>query len=489
MRALLALLLAGLTLAGCVSPAADVDPASDGGLLPEGFAPPVAMTQPTGGAEPNVAVAPDGTLWITAVAGSQERPNHEQGAAWLWRSTDDGATWETLRAPQRDTPLGSVPGTRRPFGSSDADVVASADGWIYYSDWWNWGSPVCPPVGGGLVPLPASPCSRYGSYLVERSSDGGNTWESASVTTLDSVGGMDRQWLVAGPDGFVGLFYAYFHGPNPARAQGAADDLEGRSSIQAVYSRDHGATWTEPATVVETAPGESAFNQIGHPRVSPDGTLWMPHAWTKITDDYWHDPSEVRVAVSSDMGATWEVRKVADVPEGFDNLWAVQGDVDARGVMHVAWGARTGENMTVFHAMSADDGATWSEPIALSAGGLHFLPWVAATGDGDVAVAFYGSNATGVPDEAPEETEWFAWVARRQGDNGTFVLEKAQADPVKVGPMCPRGGDCQPALRDLLDYPSVAFGPDGALHVAYAVSRQVNGVNAGLVTYTRTLAG
>lgn len=476
--------LAIAILSGCVSPAADVAPAStDAAALP-GFSLPVAMAQPTGGAEPNVVVAADGTIWITAVAGSQERPNHERGAAWLWRSTDDGTSWDTLRAPQRDTPLGSVPATRRPFGSSDADVVTSPDGWVYYSDWWNWGSPVCPPAP---LPLPASPCSRHGSYLVERSADGGGTWESATVTTLDSPGGMDRQWLVAGDDGFVALLYAYFHGPNPTRAQGAADDLAGRSSVQAVYSRDHGATWSDPATVVEA--GAADFNQIGHPRLSPDGTLWMPHAWTKIEDDYWHDPSEVRVAVSEDMGATWEVRKVADAPEGFDNLWAVQGDVDARGAMHVAWAARTGDNMTVFHATSLDKGATWTEPVALRAEGLNFLPWVAATGDGEVAVAFYGGNATGVPDDAPEDAEWFAYVARRSGDHATFVVEKVQAEPVKVGPMCPRGGDCVAPMRDLLDYPGVAFGPDGALHVAYATSRQVNGVNAGLVTYARTAAG
>ncbi|HUR68185.1 MAG TPA: hypothetical protein VM370_02995, partial [Candidatus Thermoplasmatota archaeon] len=80
----LALLLTTLLFAGCVTPGALVG-APD---TSANFGAPLAMEQPSAGAEPNVAVAPDGTIWITAVAGSQERPNHEQGAAWLWRSKD-----------------------------------------------------------------------------------------------------------------------------------------------------------------------------------------------------------------------------------------------------------------------------------------------------------------------------------------------------------------------------------------------------------------
>lgn len=481
MRRALGLLLALLSLAGCATPGANVDAAAaelEAALL--SFGAPVAMDQPTSGAEPNIAVAPDGTIWITAVAGSQERPNHEEGAAWLWRSTDGGATFETLRAPVRDTPLGTLPATRRPFGSSDADVVTSPDGWVYYSDWWNWGAPVVPPAGIPAA-LPVSPTNRYGSYLVEASNDGGETWARQSVTTLDTFGGMDRQWLVAGENGWVGLFYAYFHGANPTRADQAPDALEGRSSIQAVYSRDHGATWTSPATVVEA--DASAFNQIGHPRLTQEGLLWMPHAYTQQTNGYWTDPSEVRVARSTDMGATWDVVKVADVPGGFDNLWAVQGDSEPDGTMHVAWAAREGERQAVYLSTSRDNGTTWSEPLALRAEGTNFLPWVAAKA-GEVAVSWYGGDVTGDPLEAPDDTPWQLYVARVQEE--LVAMGPASAEPVKLGPMCAKGGAC-PAERELLDYSGIAYGPDGALHLSYAVSREVNGVKAGLVTYAASL--
>lgn len=481
-------ILACLAAAGCLSPAA-TDAIGSASLPALDFLAALAMDQPTGGAEPNLAIAPDGTLWITAVAGSQERPNAMTGAAWLWRSTDGGATWETMRAPVRDTPLGTNPTipsplgnvgqTRRPFGSSDADVVASPDGWVYYSDWWNWGTPVIVP-GGGL--LPASPNSRYGSYLVERSSDGGVTWESSPVTTLDTIGGIDRQWLVAGEDGYVGLAYAYFHGPqNTVRALG---DPQGRSdfimTIQIVESHDYGASWSDPTTVVPAMSGRSL--QIAHPRMHPEGAVVMPFGDMGMGSDGWKDASSVWLAVRPTPEDGWAQRKVADVPEGFDNLWAVQGAVDLDGTVHVAWASRTGENMTISVASSEDLGTTWGPIRQIRAAGLNFLPWVASAGTDTVAVAWYGSDATGDPMKAANETEWWPYVAESLDSGATWSIARASSEPVKLGPMCPRGAACA-SDRELLDYPSLDYDADGRLHVAFASSRDVAGAKAGLVQY------
>ena len=478
------LLLAALVLPGCASPANEgVKTASlvalDG--PPLAFSAAKAMEQPTGGAEPNLAVAPDGTLWIAAVAGSQERPNAMQGAAWLWTSKDHGASWQNVRAPQRDTPLGTVQGTRRPFGSSDADVVVAKDGWVYSTDWWNWGSPVVAPVPGAAG---LGPNNRYGSYLVEASGDGGKSWTSAPVTTLDSIGGIDRQWLVPGPNGTLGLFYAYFHGQQNAIRN--AGDLNGRGdalmSIESVWSTDHGASWSNPVTVVPTA--SNADYQIGHPRFVGNSTYVMPYGWidwTSGTDD-WHNPSEVRLAVSRDNGTSWTSRVVASVPEGFDNLWAVQGAVDATGRVVVAWAARTGETMTLFESESTDLGLSWSAPVALRAEGLNFLPWVAARADGEVAIGWYGGDAKGDPMVAPPDAQWFPYVAHRAGVGQPWGVAKVSQEPIKTGPMCPKGAACAKD-REALDYLSLDFDSTGALHVAFAKSRDVSGAKAGQVLY------
>jgi hypothetical protein len=469
--------LLALTLAGCVTTSeplgSNLLPGAGGALA---FLDDVAMEQDSFGAEPNMAILPDGTIFITAVAGSQERPNAMTGTSWLWRSPDGGETWETLRSPVRETPLGTLPMTRRPFGSSDADVVTSPDGWVYYSDWWNWGSPVA--VGG-----------RYGSYLVERSNDGGNTWESSPVTTLDSLGGIDRQWLVAKDGGYVGLFYAYFHGQQNTLA--TLGDLHGRGSfvmsIQMVRSNDHGATWSSPITVVEPIP-DRAY-QIAHPTVLADGTLAMPYADVGPGTDFWNSPGTVRVMLSRNDGTTWFPRTVAAVPEGFDNLWAVQGAADAQGNLFVAWAARTGPTMTVFVSRSSDQGATWTEPFALRAAGLNFLPWVAARGDGQAAVGWYGGDAQGDPLEAPEDHPWFAYAAETRDGGATWSLARVSEEPVKLGPLCPRGAACGANNRELLDYVSLAYDPEGRLHYGFARSQELDGAKAGFVHYAGEVLG
>jgi hypothetical protein len=157
--------------------------------------------------------------------------------------------------------------------------------------------------------------------------------------------------------------------------------------------------------------------------------------------------------------------------------------VDAAGTLYAAWAARTGETMTLFLSESRDEGLTWTGPLALRAEGLNFLPWVAARGDGQVAVAWYGGNATGNPEDAPEDAAWFTYVAERKGPGEPFSLGAASgAAPVKVGPMCPKGAACT-GNREILDYPSLAYDAQGGIHVAFATSREVAGVKAGLVNY------
>lgn len=464
-------LAATVALAGCLGALDEGDPAATSSRpdpvedLPDPIqALPQAEVLPhdVAASEPNTAALPDGTLFATAPVGLNPHPNAVEGSAWLWRSTDGGESWEVLRDPHvtdRD------PTDTGPFCSCDADVEASPDGWIYYTDWWSAG------LAGG-------------NYLVERSPDGGETWESTPVTIPHPVTfSVDRQWLVAGEDGFVGLFYAHVPGTGFVPDPGPKPDAR----IEAVFSHDHGATWSPPVTV--TSMPEGTFSQISNPAILPDGTLAMAYAhMSGDGDDFWRSPGEVRLAVSSDQGETWDQRTVADVPGGFDNLWAVQTAADDQGTLHVAWAARTSdgsERMAVYHAESPDAGETWSEPTALRAQGLNFLPWLEATGEGDVAVAWYGGNATGDPREASSDAQWYAYAARRPGPAANWTVAKADPRPVKQGPMCPIGATCSED-RELLDYANVEF-TDDELHVLFARSHTVTDApQAALVHHAAT---
>lgn len=469
------LLIVLVTLAGCAAPTADVVPSDipvDAGVavvsrgatatsnttgnasLPSAiplvpptripFAEPVAlpMTDGYGGGEPNIAALPDGTLFVVSPTGGAET-GATQGGGYLWRSQDRGETWEMLRGPTGSAPIGV-------FCSCDSDVVTSPDGWVYYTDWW---------ISAFFGP---------GNYLVERSSDGGDTWDAAPITTREALANsVDRQWLVAGPDGFVALFYSYYGISTPFVGVSPPVDLplaDARPGVHVVVSHDHGETWSDPRIVVDGGDW-----QIAHARLTPDGTLVMPYGLVDTQDSFWRDPSTVMLAISKDEGVSWEHVEVAQVPEGFDNLWAVQADVDQSGAIHVAWAARVDDDiMATYVATSRDGGATWTEPLALRAEGLNFLPWVTTFGNSTVAVGWYGGNATGDPTEADDA--WYAYVAESADGGDTYVVHRVTETPVKAdGSLCPKGAACQ-GDRELLDYAGMVYDADGLLHYAFARS-------------------
>ncbi len=461
-----ALLSLVLFVAGCALPATTTTGTSSLPVAaPPRFADAVGMPD-VGGGEPNLAILPDGTLFVTSPAGAAQKPNVREGSAFLWRSSDGGKTWQTLRSP--DVVPTPVEGQRVPgaFCSCDADVTTSSDGWVYYADWW---------IAGLVGP---------GNYIVEASHDKGATWTSASVTIPENlVASVDREWLVAGSDGFLGLFYSFF-GPTavgglPVPAFGL--DRPGQA-IEAVFSHDHGATWSNPTAVV-AANGDSL--QIGHPFMAPNGTLMMAYGrvHSPPSGTFWYDPSEVDLAYSTDKGTTWKSMKLADVPLGFDNLWAVQGAVDAStGQSTVVWAGRL-DDVADGKAGKESRMGLWVkqfgpqgdfDPVLVRGDGQNFLPWATAR-DGRAAVGWYGGDARGHMMEAPAGANWFAYAA--VAEDGHFTNRTASVpvveEPVKVGPICPKGSACN-GNRELLDYVSLVLDGAGKVHYAYTRSEQGN---------------
>jgi hypothetical protein len=138
--------------------------------------------------------------------------------------------------------------------------------------------------------------------------------------------------------------------------------------------------------------------------------------------------------------------------------------------------------MTLFESHSADQGTTWSASKAIRSDGLNFLPWVAARGNGTVAIGWYGGDAAGRPEKADNESAWFAYAAQSTDGGATFQVAKVREEPVKVGPLCPKGAACQQD-RELLDYVSLAYDPEGRVHYAFTTSRELAGAKSGLVNY------
>lgn len=182
-------LVVALAVAGCLQ-AADGNPAPTTGppaapaAAPK-FPPPVTVHQAgPGGAEPGVAVHPDGDLFVVVWTA-------------VYRSGDGGGTFARLETPFTN--------------NGDADLGITPDGTLHY-------------VG---MPLASQPGPRLPYY---RSTDKGETWSDAVELAYEDHG-IDRQFLTSAADGSL-LVLTW-------------NDIEGDHNLVRV-SRDQGETWEEP---------------------------------------------------------------------------------------------------------------------------------------------------------------------------------------------------------------------------------------------------
>lgn len=159
--------------------------------------------------------------------------------------------------------------------------------------------------------------------------------------------------VVEHPDGT--LFVAGYGGP------WANSRREGMATLGAIRSRlwrsrDHGATWSR----VDLGP--QAAGAVGNSdvdlAVAPDGTLYFA---TMTYDNTVGEGRQIAVGASRDGGATW-AWTVLSRHRFDDRPWV---KVAPDGTAHVIWNDGRG----VQHAMSHDQGTTWTAPVRVSARG------------------------------------------------------------------------------------------------------------------------
>jgi hypothetical protein len=110
-------------------------------------------------------------------------------------------------------------------------------------------------------------------------------------------------------------------------------------------------------------------------------------------------------------------------------------------------------------ATSSDWGATWSTPKVLvdtATSGASVYPWVAAHGS-KIAVSLYHTSSPGTADTAPATATWFESFTESTDGGATFSpLQTVDPTPVKTGPICTQGTGCS-ATRELLDFQSLTL--------------------------------
>ena len=274
-------------------------------------------------------------------------------------SSDIG--FATLNASGTVLMSGSLPGITKFAGGtfdrvSDPSVAFDAR----HGVWMISSIPITELAGGG---------TNVPEVLVNRSTDGGLTWNNVVTVANANGGDLDKNWTAC--DNNTGSpFYGHCYTEFDDNAQG---DL-----ILMSTSSDGGLTWSAPLATANRATGLG-----GQPVVQPNGTVVVPAANANETS--------IIAFTSTNGGASWSstttVAAVRDHTEA-GNLRSgplPSAEIDGAGKVYVAWGDcrfRRGCRSNDIVYSTSTNGTSWSAaqrvPIDATTSGVdHFIPGIA----------------------------------------------------------------------------------------------------------------
>ena len=315
-------------------------------------------------ADPQIAVARDGTIFVTLLDHAATFDN----AVLLVKSSDHGATWTAPIAVERSG--GKIKGPDKPI------LVISPSGTDVYVAFNTFDSP-----------------SVYSSR-VTASHDGGLTFLPSVRTNDDALQYFHWGGTVA-PNGTVYLM-----------AGDVAPDFLGEQHVDVLRSSDGGATWT--TTRVDTSqesPDCSWAPNCFRPITSVQGSIAADAAGTLmlgyVVNDAPDAPYQLYVRASTD-GITWSPRRlVGSTDPAVSSFHPALAVGSAAGDFHLVFqddrnGLLTAWN--TWYRRTTNGGGKWSTPVRLSdAAGV--APYKADAGYafpyGDylgLAVDFLGTN-------------------------------------------------------------------------------------------------
>jgi hypothetical protein len=223
-------------------------------------------------------------------------------------------------------------------------------------------------------------------YLV-RSRDG-VTWSAPVVAAVDPAQDYDKEWIVCDNGR-----------SSPFRGRCYISYLDAESDrIMTLRSSDGGLTWSRPSAAPSLLVPRPIVNGA-QPMVLSDGTLLVVYTVFGRLD---LDGTELDVIRSTDGGATFSgPLPVASVRNqdvsGMRAAPLPSAAVDGAGRIYVAWSdcrfePECGADDVV--VASSRDGVSWSQPARVPTapveGDLNeFLPALAATGSGRLAITYY----------------------------------------------------------------------------------------------------
>lgn len=254
--------------------------------------------------------------------------------------------------------------------------------------WGVWGDPViCTDTTGAFYFLHLSNPPQ-GSWIdriiAQKSTDGGQTWNSGSYMGLNGVKAQDKQWLAT--DWRTNTLYVTWTEFDKYGSPVSTDS----SRILFSKSTDNGATWSAAKRLNKLSGDciDSDYTAEGAmPAVGPNGEVYVS----------WSNRNKIWFDRSLDGGNTWlsEDIFVSDQPDGWDytipgisranGLPVTTCDTSSgpyRGTIYINWSdQRNGaSNTDVWLAKSTDGGNTWSPAVRVNDDATdrqQFFTWMA----------------------------------------------------------------------------------------------------------------
>lgn len=325
------------------------------------------------------------------------------------RSTDGGATWTATEALSTDAAIDTG------LDSHPHIATDGAGNWVAV---WTFKERVWRRTNDTGF----SKFRTDGDILVARSSDGGATWTTPVALNADAESD-DRRDRIAriATDG---------HG-NWVTVWQSDQRLGDGIDISIARSSDGGVTWTAPTTLNSNAATHSGLDS--GPMIASDVAGTLVVAWT--SDDPLNDTigsdRDLLFTRSADGGVTWSVAAPlntnAEGDAGDDKRPIVAAD--GAGNWLATWystdslGGTIDSDADVLVARSADDGKTWSAPVAIDSSAANDWkhdvgPVVATDGLGNWVIASSSDDESSLPDEPWGDIENDILVAR-SGDGGS----------------------------------------------------------------------
>jgi hypothetical protein len=293
--------------------------------------------------------------------------NSDQGAAYIFRSSDGGATWP----------------------SSETQKLTASDG--ASNDYFGHSSA----ISGDVALVGANKADNQGAAYIFRSSDGGATWPSNYTQKLTASDGASDDFfgISSAISGDVALVGANQADPNGNKNQGAAYIFR---------SSDGGATWPSNYTQKLTASDGDPYDNFGHSSAISGDVALVGAYKAEVGSN--SAQGAAYIFRSSDGGATWpsnETQKLT-ASDGASNDYfghssAISGDVALVGAIYAKVGSNTYQG-AAYIFRSSDGGATWpsseTQKLTASDGASNDYFGISTTISGGVAlVGAYGGNS------------------------------------------------------------------------------------------------